>query len=87
MKANHVTYSTLLKAANILLVPGKEKNDVVIAVFEKCKKEGYVDINVFKTLKIAADQNVFNEIVKEATDKNGYVNFDEAPKDWSRNVK
>ena len=87
LQANHVTYATLLKAANALLVPGKEKNDIVKAVFTKCKKEGYVDIAVLKTLKMSADQNVFNELLNEARDKSGFVNFDLTPHDWSRNVK
>lgn len=87
LHANHVTYATLLKAANSLLVQGNEKNEVVKAVFHKCKKEGYVDIAVLKTLKLAADQDLFHELLSESKDKSGFVNFDLAPHDWSRNVK
>jgi len=36
---------------------------------------------------MSADQNVFNELLNEARDKSGFVNFDLTPHDWSRNVK
>ena len=86
LKSNHVTYATLLKAANTLLVPGNEKNDVIKAVFNKCKKEGYVDMTVLKTLKIASDQDLFHELLNDAKDKNGHIEFDLIPSDWSRNI-
>ena len=85
--ANHVTYATLLKAAHSLLIPGDEKNEIVKAVFEKCKKEGYVDFAVLKTLKLAVNQDMFYELMDETKDKNGYVDFNLCPHDWVRNVK
>ncbi len=86
LKANHVTYATLLKAANTLLVSGKEKNEVVKAVFDRCKKEGYVDMTVLKTFKLAADQDLFYEVLECAKDRNGNVDFDLIPSDWSKHI-
>jgi hypothetical protein len=55
-------------------------------VFAKCKKEGYVDFTVLKTLKMAANQALFIELLEEAKDRNGNIDFDLGPKEWSRNV-
>jgi len=87
LEGNHVTYTTLLKAVNRLLVHGDAKNEVVKAVFTKCKEKGYVDDAVLKTFKLAAEQGLFYEVLEGATDKSGNVQFDLIPKEWSRNVK
>ena len=87
LQANHVTYATLLKAANYLLVQGDEKNDVVRAVFNKCKKEGYVDITVLKTFKLASDQNLFYELLSEAKNNKGNIDFELIPNEWKKSMK
>ena len=69
------------------MVPGDQKNEVVQALFNKCKKEGYVDITVMKTLKLAADQDIFHSLLDETKDKTGRVDFNSAPSEWSRNMK
>ena len=69
------------------MVPGEERNEVVKAVFTKCKKDGYADFTVMKTLKLAADQDVFHELLDEAKDKNGRVDFNLAPETWTRNMR
>lgn len=75
------------QAANSPMVPGDQKNEIVQAVFNKCQKEGYVDIKVLKTSKLAADQDIFHSLLGEAKDKTGCVDFDLAPPEWSRNIK
>ena len=69
------------------MIAGDQRNDIVKAVFTKCKKEGYVDVTVMKTLKLAADQDLFHELLDETKDKTGRVDFNLVPNDWSRNIK
>lgn len=87
LQANHVTYTTLLKTVNSLLDPGKEKSEILTAVFTKCKNDGYVDYTVLKTLKMSCDQGLFQELLDETRDKTGYVNFDNIPSQWKRNIQ
>ncbi len=87
LQSNHVTYNTLIKTANALLEPGKEKNEIVKALFQKCKKEGYVDKAVLKTLKMSTNQGLFLELLDEAKNKAGFVDFDLIPSDWCRSLK
>jgi len=86
LEANHVTYSTLLKAATKLLPAGEQRNEICRAVFTKCVTKGYVDSNVMKALEQAADRDVYYTLIGEAADRNGHVHFDEVPKEWCRNV-
>ena len=87
LEANHVTYSTLLRTVNALLDPGKEKSEIIVAVFTKAKNAGYVDYTVLKTLKMSCDQALFNDLLEEARDKAGFVDFDLIPSQWCRNIK
>lgn len=86
LEPNHVTYSTLLKAANNLLPVGNQRNEICKAVFEKCKEKGYVDTNVLKALEQAADRKLFHSLVEPAVDQNGHVHFDNIPKEWAKNT-
>jgi len=77
--ANHITYSTLLKAVNNLLpripyydAPNKEQNDnansrkqIVKKLFESCKKDGLIDPNVLKQMRQCTDSDEFLELIGE----------------------
>lgn len=86
MQPNHITYSTLIRATSKLMPPGPERNDVVKAVFEKAKKFGMVDKNVLKSFQVAADRDLFYELLSIPANQYGNVDFDDIPSDWSKNV-
>mmetsp|Transcript_12472 Transcript_12472/g.23405 ORF Transcript_12472/g.23405 Transcript_12472/m.23405 type:complete len:664 (-) Transcript_12472:1654-3645(-) len=86
LEPNQITYSTLLKAVGKLLPQGDQRNEICKAVFEKCIAKGLVDSNVLKALEQSSDRDLFYELVGVAADKNGHVNFDEIPREWSKNV-
>ena len=60
---------------------------MVRAVFEKCRKGGFVDRSVLKSLQLAADRNLYYELLESITDRNGFVTFDDIPAEWSKNVR
>lgn len=86
LEPNQITYSTLLKAVGKLLPQGNQRNEICKAVFEKCAAKGFVDSNVLKALEQSSDRDLYYEIVGAAADRNGYVNFDEIPREWSKSV-
>jgi hypothetical protein len=86
MEPNQVTYSTLLKAVGKLLPQGAQRNEICKAVFEKCATKGYVDSNVLKALEQSSDRDLYYELVAVAADKNGHIDFDHIPKEWSKNI-
>lgn len=86
LEPNHITYSTLLKAAGKLLPAGDQRNEICKAVFGKCVAKGYVDTNVLKALEQASDRDVYYDLIGEMADRNGHVHFDKIPKEWCKNV-
>lgn len=85
---NHVTYASLINAAYQLVPPGPERNDIVTAVFEKAKKSGHVDKSVLKNLQVAADRDLFYDLLPTSMviGQYGNVNFDDIPFEWSKRV-
>ena len=86
LEPNHITYSTLLKAAGKLLPAGDQRNEICKAVFAKCLQKGYVDTNVLKALEQASDRDLYYDLIGVAADRNGHVHFDLIPKEWSKNI-
>lgn len=86
LEPNSITYSTLLKTANNLLPEGDVRSQVVRAVFEKAKSSGYIDSNIMKAFDQASDRVLYHELLKEAEDKNGFINMKNIPTEWKRNA-
>jgi len=62
--ANHVTYGTLLKAANNLLPPGAERDAILKAIFENAKKDGQVESGILLQLRNGAGAETFHAITE-----------------------
>ena len=86
LEANHFTYATLLKVVTNLMATGTERDTVAEALFVKCSKTGYVDVGVLKNLRLAASNSLYHRLLNNVTDKNGFLNVDDIPKEWSRKV-
>lgn len=84
LEPNSITYATLLKTASNLLPEGDVRSQVVRAVFEKAKSAGYVDRNVLKAFDQASDRALYHELLKDAEDKNGFINMKNIPLDWRK---
>jgi len=86
LEPNHITYSTLIKAAGRLLPQGEQRSEVVSAVFKKCQNKGYVDTNVIKALEQAADRTTYYNLMEKACDRNGHFHQEEIPREWTKNI-
>lgn len=87
VKANYVTYGTLLKATKNLLPPGEERNNIIKVLFARCCKEGHVDKSVLKQLRQTVSIDMYTELLGEDTfDKFGSVHLEKLPKAWSANI-
>jgi hypothetical protein len=89
VKANHVTFATLLKGVSFLLPPGNERNKIAQAVFEKAVAASQVDVTVLKTLQKACDSSVLQDLLSKGMPepKKGHYDYERIPTQWSRNVR
>jgi len=87
------TYDLLFRAARNLLPIGGARNDVVIALFEKCKRDGFVGDHIVKLVKSCADEKTYSDMFAcaigeedESCCKYGkkVVHLHKIPKDWRR---
>mmetsp|Transcript_9028 Transcript_9028/g.8611 ORF Transcript_9028/g.8611 Transcript_9028/m.8611 type:complete len:706 (-) Transcript_9028:112-2229(-) len=84
---NHITYATLFKTTHKLIPEsGGERNSIVKALFENAKRAGQIDRYVITNLQLAADVDLFRELMDPITDRNGYMHYDDLPQDWCKNV-
>jgi len=87
-QANNVTYGLLFKTAKNLLPEGDEREDVVKAVFENCKRDGMVDDGVLRQLRQAAGGELYNELLLgNGMDSDGHVDYWAVPAEWRRGIK
>lgn len=89
IKANHVTYSTLLKGVGFLLPPGDDRNKIAQAVFEKAIAACQVEVTVIKSLQRACDASVLQAMMSKGSMErmNGHFDYERIPTKWSRNVR
>ena len=88
IEPNHVTYGTVLKATVFLLPAGEERNRVALALFEKARTAGMIDMNMIKNMRMAVDSHVMQELFADiTTDRQGHINYNNIPPAWSRNVR
>lgn len=87
LQPNHVTYKTLLNAAGKLVPPGDQRNEIITAVFSKCRNNGMVDALLLRAVEQTIDRTTFYDIMGDVCDRNGYVIPENIPNDWKRNVE
>jgi len=80
-----VTYSTLIRALNFLLPTGDERNKVAMAVFEKAKKAGLIELVTLKNIRLAVDADSFRTALEGKVDKNGDCDYSNLPYVWKKN--
>jgi len=80
-----VTYSTLIRALNFLLPTGDERNKVAMAVFEKAKKAGLIELVTLKNIRLAVDADSFRTALDGKVDKNGDCDYSNLPYVWKKN--
>lgn len=86
-RPNSKIYASLIKVTRNTLPRGKERNDILSAVFKRCCKEGYVDKIVLKQLRHAVDTATYVSLLgKEKYDINGKQVLKRIPRSWRRNV-
>ena len=83
---NQMTFSTLLRAVGFLLPPGKERNKVACALFQKAKKGGLVDFSVLMNLRKSVDAEVMTTVLDGVGDKYGNFDYNDVPAEWCKNV-
>ena len=91
---NHVTFNLLLKASKNLIPEGKERDEVVIAIFDSCIKAGQVEASVIKHLKLAGGWSAVSTLLEvkgksAKSQKTFYGGADEIklPDEWTKNIK
>lgn len=78
---NQVTYGIMLKCANKLLQPGSEKREFFVRdIFERSRRDGLVDPTVINSLRLAASDELFGELL------GGNDLPSEIPPEWSSNI-
>lgn len=88
VKANSKIYESLMKVTRNSLPNGKQRNDILSALFKKCSKGGYVSLNVLRQLRQGIDLEDYSKLLGEKMfDMNGKEIFENVPQTWSRNVK
>lgn len=86
-KPNQATYGILLKAVSFLLPPGKERNQIASAVFDKARKAGLVEFATITNLRKCVDAEVMIQLMDGLCDQNGTFTYESLPPAWSKNVR
>ena len=87
MKPNHITYATLFKAVYKLIPDaGEERNAIVRILFQHAKRAGQIDRYVLTNMQLAAEVDLFRELMDPISDRNGYMHYDKIPQEWCKNV-
>ena len=81
VQPNQITLGIMLKCANKLLQPGSEKRESFVRdIFKRSRRDGLVDSAVINSLRLAASDELFGELV------GGNDRSSKIPPEWSYNV-
>lgn len=84
---NCITYISLLKCVQNLMPRSEERNSVAKAVFLDARQASVVNSRVLREFQMASDRHVFDELAAECLDKQGNVNADQIPSEWSKKAQ
>ncbi|KAL9191041.1 hypothetical protein ACHAXT_000747 [Thalassiosira profunda] len=88
LNANHVTYSTFLRAISKLVPSGEKKDSLISAAFRLCIRDGQCDSNCLFHMKNGASQELVCDLLgcSDYNEANA-LSVDDFPLDWTRNVQ
>ncbi|CAJ1967027.1 unnamed protein product [Cylindrotheca closterium] len=87
VEVNSMTYSMVLHAVTKLLPAGPECSQVASALFEKAKKNGFVDQSVMRNVRSCVGPQKMETICEGYATSSGHYDFDSFPNSWKRNTR
>ena len=87
IKPNQNTYPNIMNSIGLATKPGERRDSLLLGEFEQCANDGLVCPNVVESIQ-QFSPNILLARLSEgaAVNTNEIVQFDQLPKEWSRNV-
>jgi len=79
---NSVVFNTFLQSCNNLLVPGKNRDELVSSVFKECCQSGLVNIQILVNLRKTLSQSALEDVLEGTTLATGNIQLDDIPWEW-----